>query len=251
MISSPLHELLIRLADTNIILGHRLSQWCGHGPILEEDIAITNIALDHIGLGTNLLEYAATLYTDGTTADDLAFKRNERNYKNVLLSEIPNGDYAMTIARQFLIDVYQWYVYQGLCESTNEQLKAIAQKAIKEIEYHVRHTTQWVLRLGDGTEESHNRIQDAFNELWMYVFDLFDEDETDKILANEKVIASYATIEPKWKTHVEQILTQATLQIPSYAFTQKGSRNGVHTEHLGFLLAEMQYYQRMYPDAKW
>lgn len=249
--NTNLFEYTLRLADTAIINGHRLSQWCGHGPILEEDIAITNIALDFVGLGNNLLEYAATIANDGRSADDLAFRRGERDYKNFLLVEQPNGDYATTIAREFFLDVYMLYYYESLTNSTDEQLKAIATKALKEIQYHVRHTSQWILRMGDGTEESHERIQNAINELWMFTGELFDMDSVEKELVKQRIAIDATLIKPKWDKHIAEVLQEATLTMPTHNFMQKGSREGKHSEHLGFLLAEMQYIPRMHPDAKW
>lgn len=250
--NANLFEYTLRLADTAIINGHRLSQWCGHGPILEEDIAITNIALDFIGLGNNLLEYAASIANDGRTADDLAFKRSERDYKNALLVEQPNGDYAKTIAREFFLDVYMLYYYEQLAANCkDEQLKAIAVKALKEIQYHVRHTSQWVLRMGDGTEESHNRIQSAINELWMYTGDLFDMDAVDQVLIEQGIAVDTTAVKVQWDKYIQDTLQEATLTVPLQNYMQKGSREGKHSEHLGFLLAEMQYIPRMYPEAKW
>lgn len=244
-------EYLLRLGDSSIIIGHRLSQLCGHGPILEEDIATTNIALDFIGLGTNLLDYAADLQGNGTTADTLAFMRGERHYKNLLITELPNSDFAFTTVRQFLFDVYQLYLYEGLTRSTDERLRNIALKSYKEIQYHVRHTAAWMLRLGDGTTESHERMQIALNELWEYTGEFFASDLVDSELLNNGIAPNLAVVHTQWLTHVNDIIKQATLTVPTSTFAQSGSREGKHSEHLGFLLAEMQYLPRMYPDAKW
>jgi ring-1,2-phenylacetyl-CoA epoxidase subunit PaaC len=244
-------EYVIRLADSSIIIGHRLSQLCGHGPVLEEDIATTNIALDFIGLGTNLLDYAAELKGGTTTADDLAFMRAERNYKNLLITELPNGDFAQITVRQFLFDVYQLYLYEGLSHSADERLRNIATKSYKEIQYHVRHTAAWMLRLGDGTTESNHRMQNALNDLWTYTGEFFDADTVDTELCTAGIAPNLAIIKIKWEQHVTDIIAQATLTLPTSTFAQKGSRDGKHTEHLGFLLAEMQYLPRMYPNAKW
>lgn len=244
-------EYTLRLADSSIVLGHRLSQWCGHGPILEEDIALTNIALDFVGLGTNLLDYAAILEGKDRTADDLAFLRNERDYKNLLITEQPNGDYAYTIARQFFYDVFTYYLYSELKDSKDIQLAAISEKAIKEVTYHLRHSGEWMLRLGDGTEESHNRMQKAVNELWSFVGEFFDADEVDTLMHEEGIAPDLAGIKTKWEKHVRELLSEATIECPTGIYFQKGSRNGQHSEHLGFMLAEMQYLQRSYPEAKW
>ncbi|MBC7412743.1 MAG: phenylacetate-CoA oxygenase subunit PaaC [Bacteroidia bacterium] len=244
-------EYVLRLGDSSIIIGHRLSQLCGHGPVLEEDIATTNIALDFIGLGTNLLDYAADLQGNGATADTLAFMRGERHYKNLLITELPNGDFAFTTVRQFLFDVYQLYLYEGLTRSNDERLRNIALKSYKEIQYHVRHTAAWMLRLGDGTTESHERMQTALNELWAYTGEFFAADAVDSELLTNGVAPDLSAVHSKWLTHVSDIITQATLTLPTSTFAQSGSREGKHSEHLGFLLAEMQYLPRMYPDAKW
>ncbi len=249
--NEALFEYTLRLGDSALVLGHRLSEWCGHGPILEEDIATTNIALDFVGLGTNLLTYAAQVENKGRTEDDLAFLRNERDFKNVLLAEQPNGDYATTIARQFLYDVYSYHLYAALTENKDQQLAAIAGKAIKEIQYHLRHSTQWMLRLGDGTQESNERLQNGINELWMYTGDLFDMDEVDALLIKEGIAPDLNKIKSLWQKQVDEVLAKANIKKPADEFMQKGSRDGRHTEHLGFMLAEMQYLQRSYPGAKW
>lgn len=244
-------EYLFRLGDSSLIIGHRLSEWCGHGPILEEDIALTNISLDFVGNATAILEYAAQLEGKGRTADDLAFMRNERDFRNLLLTEQPNGDFAKTIARQFLFDCYMYFLYDALKTSKDETLSALAIKAHKEITYHLRHTKEWMLRLGDGTSESHDRLQNGLNALWMYTNDLFDMDEVDAILIKAGVVPDLTKIQTKWMEHVQEVLTEATLQLPTTTVKQKGSREGKHSEHLGFLLAEMQYVHRSYPGVEW
>lgn len=244
-------EYLLRLGDSSLIIGHRLSEWCGHGPILEEDIAMTNIALDFVGNATALLTYAAQLEGKGRTEDDLAFMRNERDFRNLLLTEQPNGDFATTIARQFLFDTYMFYLYEGLKNSKDETLNALATKAHKEITYHLRHTTEWMYRLGDGTEESHDRMQQAIESLWMFTPDLFDMDAVDLFLIKEGIVPDLSVIKSKWQEHVAKVIKEATLNLPVTNIQQKGSREGKHTEHLGFLLAEMQYVHRAYPGVKW
>lgn len=250
-IHKALFEYCLRLADSSLILGQRLGEWCGHGPILEEDIALTNISLDFVGHATALLQYAAKVEGKGRTEDDLAYHRSEREFKNVLLVEQPNGDYAKTIARQFLFDTFQYYYYQALQESKDETLAALAQKSFKEITYHLRHSSQWVLRLGDGTAESHERIQNAINDIWMFTGDLFDMDEVDTLLIKEGIAADPGQVKQKWNDHVAELFKKATLQMPTQTYMQRGSREGKHTEHLGYLLAEMQYLPRTFPDAKW
>ena len=244
-------EYLLRLGDSSLIIGHRLSEWCGHGPILEEDIALINIALDFVGNATSLLTYAAQMEGKGRSEDDLAYLRNERDYRNLLLTEQPNGDYASTIARQFLYDVYTYFLYEELKNSKDETIAAIAVKSHKEITYHLRHSTEWMYRLGDGTDESHERLQNGLNELWMFTSDLFDMDAIDELLIKEGIAPDLNKIKALWEKRVTEVLTEATLQIPSTHIKQKGSRQGKHSEHLGFLLAEMQYIPRSYPGAKW
>lgn len=246
-----LFEYCLRLGDSNLVIGQRISEWCGHGPILEEDIALTNVSLDFIGQATAMLQYAAQVEGKGRTEDDLAYLRNERDFRNVLLAEQPNGDYANTIVRQFLFDVYEYYYYQALQKSKDNTIAALAEKALKEITYHLRHSSQWVLRMGDGTAESHERIQNALNELWMFTGDLFDMDAVDELLIKEGIAVDLSPVKQKWNAHVAEVVEKATLKIPAEAFMQRGSRDGKHTEHLGFLLAEMQYLPRTYPNAKW
>lgn len=244
-------QYCLRLADNSLILGQRLSEWCGHGPILEEDIALTNVALDLIGHATAVFQYAAKVEGMGRTEDDLAFLRDEREFRNVLLSEQPNGDFAFTMARQFLFDAWQYYFYESLQKSKDVTLSALAEKALKEITYHLRHSSQWVLRLGDGTAESHERIQGAINELWMFTGDLFDMDEVDAALIKDGIGVDMGPVKVLWNKHVEDLLMKATLVKPPDTFMQSGSRAGKHSEHLGFLLAEMQYLQRTFSGAKW
>lgn len=244
-------KYLLRLGDSNLIIGHRLSEWCGSGPILEEDIALINIALDFVGNATSILEYAAKVEGKGRTEDDLAFLRNERDFQNLLITEQPNGDYATTIVRQFLYDVYTHYVYEALKSSKDETISALAAKSHKEVTYHLRHTTEWMYRLGDGTEESHERMQNALNDLWMFTSDMFDADEVDAMMLKEGMAPDLSKVKADWEKHVNQVIDKATLTIPTYNIKQKGSREGKHSEHLGFLLAEMQSVHRAYPDAKW
>ena len=244
-------EYLLRLGDSSLIIGHRLSEWCGHGPILEEDIALINIALDFVGNATSLLTYAAQVEGKGRTEDDLAYLRNERDYRNLLLTEQPNGDYATTIARQFLYDVYTFFLYEELKNSKDETIAAIAAKSHKEITYHLRHTTEWMYRLGDGTEESHQRLQNGLNELWMYTSDLFDMNEVDAVLIKAGIAPDLNIVKDAWEKRVKEVIAEATLQLPAGNIKQKGSREGKHSEHLGYLLAEMQYIPRSYPGTKW
>ncbi len=244
-------EYLLRLGDSSLIIGHRLSEWCGHGPILEEDIALINIALDFVGNATSLLKYAGEVEGKGRSEDDLAYMRDEREYRNLLITEQPNGDYAATIARQFLFDTYMYFLYEELKSSKDETLAAIAVKSHKEITYHLRHTTEWMYRLGDGTQESHERLQNGLNDLWMFTSEMFDMDEVDEVLIKEGIVPDLNNVKAAWEKRVNEVLQKATLQVPTTPFKQKGSREGKHSEHLGFLLAEMQYVHRAHPGAKW
>ncbi len=246
-----LFEYLIRHADDTLILGQRLSEWCGHGPILEEDIALTNIALDLIGQATELYEYAAQVENKGRTADDLAFLRLEREYKNVLLVEQKNGDFGKTIVRQFLFDNFQLLNYTQLLNSSDAQVAAIAEKSLKEVKYHLKHSSEWVIRLGDGTEESHQRVQESVDDLMRFVEELFFQNEVNELLQEDKLIGDCEEFKQQFYQNVNNVLTEATLTIPEIKYHQKGGRKGIHSEHMGFLLAEMQYMQRTYPGMQW
>ncbi len=246
-----LFNYALRLGDTNLILGHRLSEWTGHGPFLEEDLALTNIALDITGVAKSFLEYAAQVENKGRTEDDLAFLRNDRQYFNNQITELPNGDYAKTIARQLIIDCFDFYFYTELSKSKDETLAGIAQKSIKEVTYHLRHTASWTERFGCGTDESHTRIQTAINNLWQYTGELFEMNDVDAILIKEGIAVDLILVKTKWEKHMTEILEKANLTKPENVFMQTGSRNAIHTEYLAFILAEMQALPRMYPDAKW
>lgn len=249
---AELIEYCIRVGDTSLIAGQRLTEWCGHGPILEEDIAISNIALDLIGQSRLIYAHVAELKNDGSSEDDIAFGRDASEFKNFLMAEQTNGDFAKTILRQYLISVYQYHQYNLLQQSTNQFLSAFAAKSLKEVTYHVRHTGEWVLRLGDGTDESHLRMQSALNELWLFIDDFFDADALETNLAEKKISANISQIKQLWIKQVTQLLADATLTIPiTQNFLRKGSRKGIHTEQLGYILAEMQFLYRAYPDAKW
>jgi ring-1,2-phenylacetyl-CoA epoxidase subunit PaaC len=246
-----LFQYALRLGDTNLILGQRISEWTGHGPFLEEDLALTNIALDITGAAKSLLEYAATIEGKDRTADDLAYFRNDRHYFNAQITELPNGDYAKTIVRQAIVDCFDLFFYQELAKSKDETLSGIAQKSLKEVTYHLRHTASWVERFGDGTEESHNKAQTALNELWQYTGELFEMSEVDEILIKEGIAVDLNIVKANWENYMNDLLAKSTLTKPENVFMQTGSRKGIHTEHLAFILAEMQALPRMYPDAKW
>lgn len=248
---NSLFEYVLRLGDDSLILGHRLSEWCGHGPILEEDIAMTNISLDLVGQATSLLGYAGELEGKGRDADALAFLRFDREYKNVLLVEQPNGDFGMTMLRQFFFDAYRKPLFEKLQHSTDQHLAAIAEKSLKETKYHLKHSSEWVIRLGDGTEESNARIQDSLNTLWRYTNELFFTDEVDAELVEKGIVPSLQEIQNEWNATVTAVLNEATLTIPTNNWKQEGGRKGLHSEHLGYILAELQYMQRAYPNMQW
>lgn len=247
-----LFEYLIRIADDRLILGHRLSEWCGHAPLLEEDIALANIGLDCIGQANNLYTVAAEVEGKKRSADDIVFFREAVEYKNLLLVEQPNKDFAQTLVRQFLYDSFGLLYFDALQQSAFQPLAGIAQKAVKELRYHFRHSSQWILRLGDGTDESHQRTQEALNSLWRYTGELFESDSLEQQLHSEGIAALSSGMKEEWDKIVTEILNKATLQIPSSEMHQQtGGRKGQHTEHLGHLLAEMQILQRSFPDIKW
>jgi ring-1,2-phenylacetyl-CoA epoxidase subunit PaaC len=248
---SPHVEYLLRLGDDSLILGHRLSEWCGHGPILEEDIALTNIALDLVGQATTLLQHAGKLEGKGRSEDDLAYLRVDREYKNALLVEQPNGDFGHTLMRQFLFDAYRLPLFEGLCSSSDAHLAAIASKSLKETRYHLRHSSEWVIRLGDGTEESHKRIQRALDVLWRYAAELVETDEVQVAAEGEGIAPSMEMVQQQWHAQVHRVLQEAGISIPTNNWVQSGGRKGKHSEHLGYILAEMQYVQRAYPNMEW
>ncbi len=246
-----LFNYLLRLADSSLIIGHRLSEWCGHGPVLEEDIALTNISLDFVGRANSLYEYAGKVEGKERTEDDLAYLRTEREFFNNLLAEQPNGDYAQTILRQYLTDSFEIYFYDALAKSKDEILAGIAAKSLKEIQYHLRHSSSWMLRLGDGTQESNTRLQNALNEIYRFTGSLFEMDENDTVLIAAGIAPDLSTIQQQWQKDVDAMLEKAMLKKPEKIWMQKGNLQGRHTEHLGFILAEMQSVHRAYPGVKW
>jgi ring-1,2-phenylacetyl-CoA epoxidase subunit PaaC len=255
---------IMHLADTSLILAQRNSEWCGHGPILEQDIAITNISLDLIGQSRNFYQYAALLINQSVQSEvfkapssleraggevdenQLAYLRTEREFKNLLLVEQPNGDWAQTILRQYLVSQFQYLLYQQLQNNSDEQLAAIAAKALKETTYHLRWSGEWVVRLGDGTEESHKRMNHAIDELWRYTGEMF-------MPANYEIESGVdvASLKDEWNKKVTEVFYEATLPMPENSYMQKGGKEGIHTEHLGFILTELQYMQRTYPASQW
>ncbi len=255
-VDSSLHgslsKFLIALGDDGLILGHRLAEWCGHAPQLEEDIALANIALDEIGRANVFLKMAGELEADGRDQDRLAYFRNTVEFRNLLLVEQPNRDFGHTIARQFLYDSYVVPLCSVISASENPILAGLAKKASKEVTYHLRHSSRWVVRLGDGTPESHRRIQEAIDELWTYTDELFDLPEGAENLIESGILpASFRTIRETWMVTVQDTLDEATLNVPSDQFMRRGGRNGQHSEHLGSILDEMQVLARSHPGVEW
>ena len=250
---NDLFTYTLHLADNSLIMGHRLSEWTGHGPMLEQDIAISNIALDLIGQSRNFYQYAATLREDDTTEDSLAYLRDAREFKNLLITEIPNGDWAKTIMKLFLFSTWQFYLFQQLINSSDKQLAAIAEKSLKEVTYHVRWGSEWVIRLGDGTEESNKRIKTALEEVWPFTGEMFEPAEYENSLLEKSISVNVRDIRNDWNGKVIHVLEEATLTSPENKNTwmQTGGKNGIHTEHLDYILAEMQFLQRAYPGCKW
>jgi ring-1,2-phenylacetyl-CoA epoxidase subunit PaaC len=244
-------EYLVRLADDRLVLGHRVSEWCGHGPILEEDIALSNIALDLIGEATLCYKLAASIEGRGRTEDSLAYFRDAVDFRNALLVELPNGDFGFTMVRQLFFSVYSSLQMDALQRSSNAELAGVAAKALKESRYHVRHCAQWVVTLGDGTDESHARAQRAVDDLWRYTGELFESDDVDRDAAASGQGVDPATLADAWRAQVNDVLRRATLTTPAVSYMQRGGRQGRHTEHLGHLLSEMQIVARSHPGASW
>ena len=257
-----------------MILGHRISEWCGHGPVLEQDIAIANTALDHLGQARSLYQYAAEQFNalpqadkkkifvsaqlqakvakgENIDEDDLAYLRDAWDFHNVLLVEQPNKDWAYTVARSFFYDCFNFYFYTALQHSKDEKLAAIAEKSLKEVTYHIRWSSEWVIRLGDGTDESHERMQQAINDRWAYTGELTKMNETDREMLAQGIGVDVTGIHADWQKRVEEVLQEATLTIPGGTWMQEGGKEGRHSEHLGFILAELQFMQRAYPDMEW
>jgi ring-1,2-phenylacetyl-CoA epoxidase subunit PaaC len=252
MTKEIIYNYTLHLADNALILAQRNSEWCGHGPVLEQDIAITNISLDLIGQARSLYQYAAG-GQEGVTEDTLAYMRDGRAYKNCLLVEQPNGDWAQTILRQFFFSTYQFFLYQRLQQSADATLAAIAEKSLKEVTYHVRWSSEWVIRLGDGTEESNNRILKALDELWAFTGEMFTPAAYETEAVELGIGVDVNAIKPAWEQRINEIFAEATLPSPTTegVWMQSGGKTGVHSEQLGFILAEMQSMQRTYPGCEW
>lgn len=246
-----LYNYILGIADNSLILGQRLGELCGHGPTLETDIALTNIALDLLGQSRSYYQYAAKVEGSGKSEDDIAFLRIEREYKNVLLVENPNSHFGFVIARQFLFDAFHYLLMEKLQQSNDETLVAIAKKGIKEVSYHRRFSSDWVKRLGDGTNESHEKMQEAINELWRYTDELFYLTASDSVAIDQGVGVDTTALKEEYYQFVTRILKEATLLVPETTYFIKGGKEGIHTEHMGYLLSELQYMQRAYPNMKW
>lgn len=244
-------EYLLRLADDRLVLGHRLSEWCGHAPILEEDIALANISLDLIGEANLLLQLAGEAEGAGRDPDALAYFREAIEFRNAQIMELPKGDFALTIARQLLTSLHSALLCERLQTSTHAGLAGVAAKAYKEARYHVRHSAEWMRKLGGGTEESHARVQTALDDLWRYTGELFESDAVEQRLVQSGVAADSSALREPWRSQIATVLEEATLTMPADGFMMTGGRTGRHTEHLGHLLAEMQIVARSFPGAEW
>ena len=247
---SSLFTYTLRIADSSLILGQRMSEWCSKGPTLEEDIAMSNISLDMFGQANGFYQYAAQL-NGLKSADELAFRRNEREFFNHQLAEQENGNFGSTIVRNFLHDVFNFLFYTQLTNSKDETLSALASKSLKEVKYHLRHSSNWLFRLGDGTAESNAKAQVALEELWMYTGELFEMDTLDTELLNTGIAVDNSALKSDWDTMVNNTIAKAKLIRPEDEYMATGGKKGLHTEYLGFILSEMQFLQRAYPDAKW
>lgn len=270
-------QYTLQLADNALVLGHRLSEWTGHGPVLEQDIAITNISLDHLGAARSLYQHAANQFNalpedqksqlfkspalqqrlevvsanGGVTEDDLAFLRDAWDYRNLLLTELPNRDWAYTIARSFFYDSFNYLQQAALVNSADKALAATAEKSLKEVTYHRRWSSEWLIRLGDGTEESHARMQEAANDYWAYTGEMFAPAPVETALIASDITPDLAALQPEWEAYVAEMFREASLELPKNNWMQEGGKEGRHTEHLGYLLAEMQFMQRAYPGMEW
>jgi len=267
-------QYVLRLADDAMINGHRLSEWCGHGPVLEQDIALTNTALDHLGRARSLYQYAAELFNQlpaeeqktyftsialqtqmnsgaPVTEDSLAFLRDSWDFRNVLLVEQPNHDWAYTVLRSFFYDTFNFYYFAALLGSKDESIAAVAEKSLKEATYHLRWSSEWVIRLGDGTEESHQRLRQALNDLWMYSGELFETVAAETAMAELGIAPDMKLVHTQWLAKVKEVFAEANMTMPEGTWMQSGGKEGRHSEHLGYVLAEMQFMQRAYPGMEW
>jgi ring-1,2-phenylacetyl-CoA epoxidase subunit PaaC len=248
---TPLVLYALRRADDALILGHRLSEWCGHAPMMEEDMALANMGLDLLGQARELYNYAAKVEAKGNDEDKFAYLRDVRQYRNLLLLEQPNGDFARTMTRQFFYAIFADLYWRAMMNSADATLAAIAAKSEKESAYHVRHSSEWIIRLGDGTDESHRRAQTAIDDLWAYTGEMFEVDDSERGLIDAGIAVDPAALRPRWLETVSNVLREATLVLPKSDWMQQGGRSGRHSEHLGHLLSELQSMQRTFPGATW
>lgn len=246
-----LYQYILQLSDDSLILGQRLGEWCGHGPALEIDMALTNLSLDLFGQARSLYQYGAEIEGKGRSEDDLAYLRDAWDFRNCLLVEQKNGDFARTVVRQFFFDVYQYFLYLELKESKDGMISAIAAKSHKETAYHLRFSREWMKRLGGGTEESHSRLQESVTELWRFTDELCQSTPVDHEMMQRGIGADLEVVKKEWTSQVNDILDETGIDLPEKTVMQYGGRKGVHTEHLGFILAEMQIMQRTYPGQEW
>jgi ring-1,2-phenylacetyl-CoA epoxidase subunit PaaC len=250
-IDATLLTYLLRHADDNLVLAQRLGEWISNGPELEEDIALANVGIDFLGQARAIYTYAASIEGEGRTEDDYAMLRPEREFTNCLLVEQPNGDFAQTMARQLFFDAYQLPLWEALSRSSDVTLAGIAAKALKEARYHLRHSSMWVIRLGDGTAESHRRMQDGVDAMWRFTAELFTGDVVDAVMVNQEIGVDPASLAAPWRDRIDDVLASATLRVPDDPYQRMGGRTGFHTEHLGHLLSELQWMQRTYPGLEW
>ena len=248
---TPLVLYVLRRADDALILGHRLSEWCGHAPTLEEDMALANMGLDLLGQARELYAYAAEVEGKGNDEDKFAYLRDVRQYRNLLLVEQPNGDFAHTMVRQFFYAVFVDLYWRAMTRSKDAMLAAIAAKSEKESAYHLRHSSEWIVRLGDGTAESHARAQAAIDDLWAFTGEMFETDDSERALIGSGLAVDPEALRPDWLKIVSDIAREATLAVPTSEWMQKGGRSGAHSEHLGHLLSELQSMQRSFPGVAW
>lgn len=249
--SPALVQFLLRMGDNTLVLGHRISEWCGHSPVLEEDIALANQALDLIGQTQLWLGLAGEVEGKGRTADQLAFLRDAWDFRNVLLVEKENGNFGYTMMRQFLFDAWHIEILRSLLKSADSRVAEIAAKALKEVSYHLEKSADIVIRLGDGTAESHRRMQNALDELWTYTGEFFVDDAIDKVMNEAGIAPLPSSFKDKWDATTKSVLHEATLTLPQSVYVHKGGKKGIHTEYLGHMLAEMQFLQRAYPGSNW
>lgn len=249
--NQTLHDYLLRLADSSLTMGQRLAEWCGHGPYLEEDVALTNVSLDMIGHAQIFYQLAVLLNDGQRTADDLAFLRDAHEYRNPIITELPRGDFGFTTLKQYFVDVFNLHLYQSLTQSSYEPLALAAQKALMEVKYHLKRSEAWVERLSLSTDEAKSRMQKALDDLWFYTPELFETDASMEALIEQGVVANYSALKTVWNTQVHAHLKACQLKLPESGWVATGGLQGEHSEHLGYMLAEMQFLQRAYPGCEW